>query len=334
RKKKKQLKKRVKFELLGLLFICLAILGSGAGAISDCAIPSGLENLFLSLFGIWYFVSSLVLLTAGVVLLVKRRYPDFSHKKMIGFYIIFLGVLLLTHIQTFEQLLLLQSDTSILKATWDIFFDYLEGQVSGFQTGGGMTGGILFTFSFYLFSSVGAKIVSIFSIIVGFIFLTEFSVGDFCSNMYQKLRAFILQMKTKYQEKRAVKLEMEEAMHPDKEEKTYDIPSETEEVEPVIQDFTDVAYSNDAIKKETSTHKEEMGEKNADTETDQDSSPLTASENYEYELPSSDLLSEPTHNSQQQEKSQIQATVRKLEKTFTSFGVKARVTKVHVGPAV
>ncbi|HLQ70447.1 MAG TPA: DNA translocase FtsK, partial [Bacillota bacterium] len=132
----------------------------------------------------------------------------------------------------------------------------------------------------------------------------------------------------------AVKLEMEEAMHPDKEEKTYDIPSETEEVEPVIQDFTDVAYSNDAIKKETSTHKEEMGEKNADTETDQDSSPLTASENYEYELPSSDLLSEPTHNSQQQEKSQIQATVRKLEKTFTSFGVKARVTKVHVGPAV
>src|SRR5699024_68126 len=30
----------------------------------------------------------------------------------------------------------------------------------------------------------------------------------------------------------------------------------------------------------------------------------------------------------------IQATVRKLEKTFQSFGVKARVTKVHVGPAV
>src|SRR5699024_9424434 len=110
-----------------------------------------------------------------------------------------------THIQTFEQLLLLQSDISILKATWDNFFDYLEGQVSGFQTGGGMIGGILFTFSFYLFSSVGAKIVSIFSIIVGFIFLTEFSVGDFCSNIYQKVRAFVLQMKTKYQEKRAAK---------------------------------------------------------------------------------------------------------------------------------
>src|SRR5699024_9865112 len=65
-----------------------------------------------------------------------------------------------------------------------------------------------------------------------------------------------------------------------------------------------------------------------------DSLPLIESENYEYVLPASDLLAEPAYNSQQQEKSQIQATVRKLEKTFQSFGVKARVTKVHVGPAV
>src|SRR5690625_13038 len=57
-------------------------------------------------------------------------------------------------------------------------------------------------------------------------------------------------------------------------------------------------------------------------------------ENYEYELPSSNLLTEPAQNSQQHEKSKIQATVRTLETTFHSFGVKAKVTKVHVGPAV
>src|SRR5699024_8471348 len=65
-----------------------------------------------------------------------------------------------------------------------------------------------------------------------------------------------------------------------------------------------------------------------------DSLPLIETENFEYRLPSLDLLEEPAFNSQQQEKSQIQATVRTLEKTFQSFGVKARVTKVHVGPAV
>lgn len=45
-------------------------------------------------------------------------------------------------------------------------------------------------------------------------------------------------------------------------------------------------------------------------------------------------LPSPVSHSQQQEKSQIQSTVRKLEQTFQSFGVKARVSKVHVGPAV
>src|SRR5699024_2457604 len=34
------------------------------------------------------------------------------------------------------------------------------------------------------------------------------------------------------------------------------------------------------------------------------------------------------------DKMQIQKTARTLEETFKSFGVRARVTKVHVGPAV
>lgn len=329
KKKKKQLKKRVKYELLGLLYIFLAILGSGAGVISDGAIPGGLEYMFRFFLGIWYFVASLFLLVTGIILLVKRRYPDFSHKKMIGFYIVFLGVLLLTHIQTFEHLLLLEGDTSILKATWDNFFDYMDGQ-SAFGTGGGLIGGILFTFCYYLFSSVGAKIVSIFSIIIGFIFLTEFSVGDFCSNMFEKLRAFYTHIKTKFREKREAKHVVEDDPETGGAVESYDVSAASED-EPLIQDFTDVAYSDDVVKKENAAHEKEPEEKDAQ---DDGALPLTAAENYEYELPSPDLLSEPTHNSQQQEKSQIQATVRKLEKTFTSFGVKARVTKVHVGPAV
>lgn len=61
---------------------------------------------------------------------------------------------------------------------------------------------------------------------------------------------------------------------------------------------------------------------------------MTEMENVDYQLPSINLLDEPEHNAQHQERGQIQAVVRKLEKTFHSFGVKAKVTKVHVGPAV
>src|SRR5699024_5638991 len=105
RKRKSQLKKQVKFELLGLLFIFLAIFGSGTSVISGGVIPGGLEYIFRFFLGIWYFMASLFLLMIGMMLLIKRRFPDFAHKKMIGFYIIFLGTLLFTHMQTFESLL-------------------------------------------------------------------------------------------------------------------------------------------------------------------------------------------------------------------------------------
>jgi S-DNA-T family DNA segregation ATPase FtsK/SpoIIIE len=336
KKRKKQLKKQVKFELLGLLFIFLAIFGSGASAISDGAIPGFLENIFRFFLGIWYFVASLFLLITGVILLVKRRYPDFGHKKMIGFYIIFLGVLLLTHIQTFERLLLLLDDTSIISATWDNFFQYLNGNGSSAQTGGGMIGAFLFAFCYFLFSAVGAKIVAVFSIMVGIVFVTEFSIGDFFSNISKKLGSMFQSIKTRWKEAR----EKRQAHKDEQILETDDAaeePPQTEE--PVIQDFTDVAYSFDTPEQVTEPV-EASGAKapnvKAQPETDDDVTvmPMTATENYEYILPSPSLLAEPAYNSQQHEKSHIQATVRKLERTFQSFGVKARVTKVHVGPAV
>src|SRR5699024_3576898 len=159
---------------LGLLFIFLAIFGSGASVISDGAIPSGLENIFRFFFGIWYFIASLALLVTGIFLLVKRRYPDFGNKKLIGFYFGFLGLLLLTHIQTYERLLLVSTNQSIIKLSWNTFLSFVNGHVEASQLGGGLIGGLLFAFNYYLFSSIGAKIVAVFSMIIGFNFMTEF----------------------------------------------------------------------------------------------------------------------------------------------------------------
>ncbi|MEN1969926.1 DNA translocase FtsK [Lentibacillus sp. N15] len=342
KKRKKQLKKQVKYELLGLLFIFLAIFGSGAGSISDGAIPGFLENIFRFLFGIWYFIISIVLLVIGVFLLVKRRYPDFTHKKMIGFYIILAGGLLFTHIQTFERMLLLVGDTSILKATWDNFFLYINGGGTTAQTGGGMVGAILLAVCYFLFSATGAKIVAIFSILVGIIFLTDFSLGDFFAKVSKRIASRWKQLKDRWkqrqEQKQAAKNEKQllDDMELDdsKENQQNDVP--------VIQDFTDVQYVFDTVRateegdnpSKQSSGQATVPDSSAVDDINLSAMPMTEVENYEYILPSSELLAEPAHNSQQHEKSQIQATVRKLERTFQSFGVKARVTKVNVGPAV
>lgn len=339
KKRKKQLKTQLKYELIGILFISLAVFGSGAGAISDGAIPSGLEYIFRFFLGIWYFVASLFLLVTGIFLLVKRRYPDFAYKKLIGFYISFVGVLLLTHIQTFERLFIVMEDPSIIQATWESLFAYINGEQA--QIGGGMFGGIIFAFCYYLFSSAGAKIVAVFSVLIGFIFMTEFSLGDIFAGMLKRVKAIMKKSQTGFQEYRNKRQKESEEARLDELIEDQNLLSkepnkkqnESEPAIPVIEDFTDIAYASAAQKQEPNPQKNEQQEENV-SEVDDMPLPMTEAENHEYVLPSPDLLAEPTNNSQQQEKSHIQATVRKLEHTFQSFGVKAKITKVHVGPAV
>ncbi|WP_060208648.1 DNA translocase FtsK, partial [Sporosarcina koreensis] len=57
-------------------------------------------------------------------------------------------------------------------------------------------------------------------------------------------------------------------------------------------------------------------------------------ENVSYVLPPSSLLRQTPSNDQSAEYDSIHANAQKLERTFLSFGVKAKVTQVHLGPAV
>src|SRR5690606_32878615 len=57
-------------------------------------------------------------------------------------------------------------------------------------------------------------------------------------------------------------------------------------------------------------------------------------ENVSYVLPPPSLLRQTPSNDQSAEYDSIHANAQKLERTFLSFGVKAKVTQVHLGPAV
>ena len=330
KRKRKSTKKSnlLKYELLGLLFIFLAIFGSGASAISEGAIPGWLEYFFHFFLGIWYFVASIFLLVTGIVLLIKRKYPNYLTRKMVGFYILFAGVLLLTHVQTYEPLIQGGQNVSVLAATWDNFISYISGQVPSSRTGGGMIGAILFAFTYYLFSYAGAIIVSVFSIIIGVLFITEVSIGDLVAKFFTYLKKLGKNMSERLRTYKENRKEKEEPVYASKAQVEDTAPAPEE---PLINDFTEISYREEKPKVATiaADNNDEEEEDIYDPELSQ-----AESENPEYLLPSIDLLSEPVKTSQQYEKSQVQATVRKLERTFQSFGVKAKVTKVNVGPAV
>lgn len=339
KKQKKTLKTQMKFELIGLLFIAIAIFGSGAALISDGLIPSSLEHILRFFFGVWYFAASIFLFILGCYLMIKRTYPNFIHRKFIGLYITFLGLILLTHIQTFEDLLILPNGEkiSIIRATWENYISYVRGNGTGSQTGGGIMGAILFTMFGYLFSTIGAKMIALLFMIIGVIFLTDISVGELLNKTYSKIKTQCIAFYTKIINRRKEKKRIDDATTPGKEaeQPTKESEKQVEEQSSIVQSaIHEPLQIHDS--QEVRLKKDEVLSEGDDTQVEETPglSSEDEEENERYEIPSFDLLTEPVANNQQNERSQIQKTARKLEETFTSFGVKAKVTKVHIGPAV
>ncbi|WP_018932614.1 FtsK/SpoIIIE family DNA translocase [Gracilibacillus lacisalsi] len=339
RRKKQPLKNNIKKELLGLLLVFLAIFGSGATLISDGAVSSLLENIFRFFFGNWYFLVSLFLLIVGVFLMVKRKWPKLSTRKWIGTYLVLAGLLLLTHILTFQEAFSRTTDyPSIIGQSFTFFTDYIQGDRDTFFLGGGMIAAIMFAISYFLFSFSGAMIVAAFLMLIGIIVFSNLSIGDVFSKAFHKL-----QEKLEHSKQRLVEWKEKRQEKEQKENNDTLLESDKDESE-----LPAIAYANEDLEMTEQANNEEVIE-TIDTDelevneevkednwntTEPEQLPTTVFENEDYQLPTMNILELPKNFGKQQEKTYIQRVVRKLEKTFQSFGVKARVTKVHVGPSV
>ncbi|GGM21865.1 DNA translocase SpoIIIE [Paraliobacillus quinghaiensis] len=336
----KKLQQQLKYELLGILFIFLAVFGSGASAISEGVIPSVLEDLFHLLFGAWYMIASLALLSMGFYMLIKRQVPNLINRRFLGLLIVFLGALLWTHIGTYEPILQDQEQQSVIKTTYSYYRSFLDGEVNSSYLGGGMTGALLFAFCYILFSATGAQIVALFTIIIGIIFVTDLSIGELLNKMWQKMKKICQRAYASWKSRRQTKLENKQSEEDGYSEDVITIDNSYSNLsdEPVIEEFPDIAYASSQISQETEQKEESIASENDKSKENEPETveplPMTELENVDYLLPPMKLLNEPKNQQQHRERSTIQTTVRKLERTFQSFGVKAKVTKVHVGPAV
>jgi S-DNA-T family DNA segregation ATPase FtsK/SpoIIIE len=249
------------------------------------------------------------------------------------------------------------SSPSVITNTWELFFMEVNGQIRTPDLGGGMIGAILFAASYYLFAAAGSRIISFILILIGIVLVTGRSLGStlgkiiapFLRFMKTQAIAFYEDMKNLPQSiKNAKKAETSKPKKDKKERRHKEEPDEEEEaeivhIEPIISSFADRDdLEIKAFDQEQEQDKPEPSvrtpKKKAETETaDEPAVPpitFTEVENKSYLLPSLDLLSQPKVNSQQTDKKNIYENARKLEKTFQSFGVKAKVTQVHLGPAV
>lgn len=190
RKKKQSLKVNIKIELYGLLFIFLAIFGSGAAMIREGAVSALLENIFRFFFGYWYFVVSILFFFIGIYLMAKRKMPILTTRKWLSTYIVLAGILLISHIQTFEAIYPNNQYPSILRQSFSFIVEYIRDERSAEYLGGGMVGAFLLSITYFLFSNIGAKISAIFMMVIGIMLFANFSMGDLIRKVLDSMKQF------------------------------------------------------------------------------------------------------------------------------------------------
>jgi DNA segregation ATPase FtsK/SpoIIIE, S-DNA-T family len=345
--KKEQLKQTLQFELAGLLLLAFSIISiANLGAVGRVSV-----YFFRFFSGEWYMLSLLGLVGVSVYFMIKRSMPNIFHIKLIGIYLIISAVLLLSHMTLFELLSNGEKfeNPSVIANTWELYIMEVKGETSTLDLGGGMIGALLFAISHYLFEETGTKIISFILIIIGFILITGRTFGDVIAKLFMAGSSFITnqwnqflldysdwrekikQRKTEKAEKKKQKEENLEAEVPTIKINSLQQPMNEVEVtpEPIISSFTEkVSPVVEAV---------EVNKTSDITEKDEEIVPpitFTEVENHAYELPPINLLKLPKQTDQSGEYELIHANAAKLERTFQSFGVKARVTQVHLGPAV
>lgn len=335
RKQKRQLKQQLQFDLLGILFLLLAFFGSGVPLFKDGFIPRLLENIFRFFFGVWYFILPIVFIVLGVYVMVKKAFPAFFNRHTIGFFILFAGILLMTHIQALEKLLV-TTDQSVIQMTWSHYMDFVKGIGVASQVGGGMVGALLLAICSFLFSTAGSKIIAIAAIIIGVLFMTTFSLGKAFITLRERTQKAAELAKEK-REAAKEKQQLKKAAQTKATEEEAALPQETTDAADMDVQYAyaesgqlEMPVSSDG----STTAANKNGAEGEMTDAALEEISFHEKENSEYVLPPIDLLNEPALVSQQGEKANINRTARLLEQTFASFGVSAKITKAHVGPAV
>ncbi|EAE8428288.1 DNA translocase FtsK, partial [Listeria monocytogenes] len=224
----------------------------------------------------------------------------------------------------------LGANASVVSSTWKLVLENLfrPNQV-GF-VGGGMIGAAITSITYFLLDRLGTNLIAVLLIIYGFSLVSGISIRQFFSKIAEFVRYLFMKGKVATEKGKEVKAKRDKK----KAEKIVDVePDEVIDViEPLQEEKTPPIISNfsSKVEQEKAPVEEKISQKEQDLEMFQQES----FENEIYQLPPVDILAPAKVTDQSKEYDQIKVNAKKLEDTFESFGVKAKITQVHLGPAV
>lgn len=359
--KKRQPVPMIAYEVTGLIMIGIAILMVFRLGL----IGRMFNNIAEYLIGYLAFLAPLALIAAALHIMVKRGLPKIRAKIAVGSLFLFAGALLISHLIWAAGSILPITSANVISETSKM--TQMSGTIWGNYeaAGGGFFGALLYALLHVLFATAGTWVIAVILLSIGAIILTGKAAapviaerlpaaGEAMRSLAERFKPERKPVKKQPRRKNAPEkvLEMNEQLAYDDaleeetettlvfDQETEREPEEEADKEPIISAFTEKVKPKrqDAVeeqpKAETADEIRHVDPETGEILKEPVMSMKEEAENEDYALPPMDLLTLPPHSDQSGEYSGIQKNAKKLEKTFQSFGVRAKVTQVHLGPAV
>ncbi len=342
--KKKQPMSMIWYEVIGLLLIGVSVLMAfqlgiiGKMLLNTAELVTGYLAIFVPF----------ILLVVAIYVMVKRSWPKPRLKFVSSGLFVLTGILLICHLVWASGSILPITSDNVLAET--IKATKITGSLWQTYTasGGGILGALLYAMFHVLFDTAGTWIIAIILLSIGAIMLTGKAAAPYLAEKMPSMRPVLDGVMNRFKQdkpkrksatRRKVRADSSEQDFVADDALTYDEVDETPEVqsfdmqteEPIISAFTENVKPR---KPEVVKAAPEEAEQTSDLGEVNLMSTAEELENEEYQLPPIDLLDMPPQSDQSGEYAGIQKNAKKLEKTFQSFGVRAKVTQVHLGPAV
>jgi S-DNA-T family DNA segregation ATPase FtsK/SpoIIIE len=344
--RKRKRKKKYSTELVGIIIIFISILAIGEFGF----VGRFFANVIRLFVGETYQIVSLLGIVLGIYYAFNGKAPKIKTNRFVGSILLYTALLVFLHLLLFDPIM--AADVNIISATWDRMMELFRVQLSDPAIGGGMIGAFLYAASYFLFSNIGTYLLIGILVFIGVMSIGKFSYKKLFKNIKTGITAFFtgtskLFGKTKDAFQKNIQLEPTEKETKNKPKETNvnnDAPDRNEKInrEPVpIEGMKQTSLPiGDLYQSEDENLGNETEELNNTADMDEDDGEeleinfVSDDENENYQLPPVSLLDSHTAPDQSNEYSIIEQNIKKLEDTFESFGVDAKVVKANLGPAV
>lgn len=348
--------------LVSLVWIILSILGLFKFGI----VGKTFDNIYRIFVGDSYPVLLIISIFVGAFIIATGRIPVMTPKRNFGFLFVYLGTLIILHGIFFSSMSLYHNYNLV---TWNtLAADMTQVSVDG-SVGGGMIGSYLYSFFMPMFSSTGTYFVTALMIFIGILMLfnvTMKQVSIVTTNILVKIKHAGLKLKeiisghySNYVDQRAADKKQVAQTQPTVEKKKTEpaIEREFKDINPFAhkeepapkEQPEDSEFHIDLPQSSTPTEKSEPesgdgkivskpygidGTEDKDLPDPVSYKQSEATDDSDYQLPSSDLLKQVPQTDQTSEVKLIDENKDKLRQTFKSFGVDVEVKKASLGPTI